>query len=43
MESYAAIGVARYVLFVPPVPGPEAEERLDHLASAVEEYRAAGS
>src|SRR5436190_1198226 len=43
MESYAAIGVARYVLFVPPLPRPEAEERLDHLASAVEEYRAAGS
>src|SRR2546423_3102882 len=43
MESYPAIGLARYVPFVPPVPGPEAEERLDHLASAVEEYRAAGS
>jgi probable F420-dependent oxidoreductase len=43
MESYEAIGISRYVLFVPPVPGPEAEARLDHLAGLIEEYRAAGS
>jgi len=43
METYEATGVARYVLFVPPVPRPEAEARLDHLRSVIEEYRAAGS
>jgi probable F420-dependent oxidoreductase len=43
MASYEAIGVGRYVLFVPPVPRPEAEERLDHLTGVIEEYRAAGS
>jgi probable F420-dependent oxidoreductase len=43
MASYEAIGVSRYVLFVPPVPRPEAEERLDHLSGVIEEYRAAGS
>jgi hypothetical protein len=43
MDSYAAIGVSRYILFVPPVPRPEAEERLDHLTGVIEEYRAAGS
>ena len=43
MASYEAIGVSRYVLFVPPVPRPEAEERLDHLTGVIEEYRAAGS
>jgi len=43
MEAYEAIGVARYVLFVPPVPRPEAEARLDHLIGLIEEYRAAGS
>jgi probable F420-dependent oxidoreductase len=42
MEAYEAIGVDRYVLFVPPVPRPEAEERLDHLTGVIEEYRAAG-
>jgi hypothetical protein len=31
------------VLFVPPVPRPEAEARLDHLAGVIEEYRAGGS
>src|SRR5436190_5028542 len=31
MASYDAIGISRYVLFVPPVPTPEAEARLDHL------------
>jgi len=43
MESYDGIGVSRYVLFVPPVPGPEAEARLDHLTGVIQEYRAAGS
>ncbi len=43
MASYEAIGISRYVLFVPPVPGPEAEARLDHLAGVIEEYQAAGS
>lgn len=43
MERYEAVGVARYVMWVPPAPRPEAEERLDHLARAVKEYRAAGS
>jgi probable F420-dependent oxidoreductase len=43
MEAYEAIGVARYVLFLPPVPRPEAEERLDHLTGVIEEYRTAGS
>jgi probable F420-dependent oxidoreductase len=43
MEAYAGIDVARYVLFVPPVPRDEAEARLDHLVRVVEEYRAAGS
>jgi probable F420-dependent oxidoreductase len=43
MEAYEAIGVDRYVLFVPPVPRPEAEERLDHLTGVIEEYRAAGA
>ncbi len=43
MESYEATGVSRYVLFVPPVPPPEAEARLDHLRGVIEEYRAAGS
>jgi len=42
MASYEGIGVSRYVLFVPPVPRPEAEVRLDHLAGVVEEYRAGG-
>jgi probable F420-dependent oxidoreductase len=43
MEAYEGIGVGRYVLFVPPVPRPEAEARLDHLVGVIEEYRAAGS
>jgi probable F420-dependent oxidoreductase len=43
MEAYEAIGISRYVLFVPPVPRPEAEARLDHLIGLIEEYRAAGS
>jgi probable F420-dependent oxidoreductase len=43
MERYEGVGVGRYVLYVPPVPRPEAEQRLDHLARAMEEYRAAGS
>ena len=41
MAAYDAIGISRYVLFVPPVPRPEAEARLDHLAGVIEEYRAA--
>jgi probable F420-dependent oxidoreductase len=40
---YEGVGVGRYVLYVPPVARPEAEERLDHLTRVVEEYRAAGS
>jgi probable F420-dependent oxidoreductase len=43
MEAYDRIGISRYVLFVPPVPRPEAEERLDHLVGMIDEYRAAGS
>jgi len=43
MESYEAIGISRYVFFVPPVPRPEAEARLDHLTGLIEEYRTAGS
>jgi probable F420-dependent oxidoreductase len=43
MGAYDAIGISRYVLFVPPVPRPEAEARLDHLAGVIEEYRAGGS
>ena len=43
MERYESIGISRYVLFVPPVPRPEAEARLDHLAGLIEEYRTAGS
>ncbi len=43
MERYEGVGVDRYVMWVPPAPRPEAEERLDHLAGAVEEYRAAGA
>jgi probable F420-dependent oxidoreductase len=43
MERYEAIGISRYVLFVPPAPRPEAEARLDHLTGLIEEYRAAGS
>jgi len=43
MESYEAIGIGRYVFFVPPVPRPEAEARLDHLTGLIEEYRTAGS
>jgi probable F420-dependent oxidoreductase len=43
MASYDAIGIGRYVLFVPPVPRPEAEARLDHLTGVIEEYRAAGA
>jgi probable F420-dependent oxidoreductase len=43
IERYEEVGVGRYVLYVPPVARPEAEERLDHLARVVEEYRAAGS
>src|SRR4051794_11300740 len=43
MERYEAIGISRYVLFVPPDPRPEAEARLDHLTGLIEEYRAAGS
>jgi len=43
MAAYDAIGISRYVLFVPPVPRPEAEARLDHLAGVIEEYRTGGS
>ena len=43
MEAYEGIGIGRYLLFVPPIPTREAEERLDHLASVVEEYRTAGT
>jgi alkanesulfonate monooxygenase SsuD/methylene tetrahydromethanopterin reductase-like flavin-dependent oxidoreductase (luciferase family) len=43
MASYEEIGIDRYVLFVPPVSRPEAQERLDHLTGVIEEYRAAGS
>jgi probable F420-dependent oxidoreductase len=43
VASYEKAGVSRYVFFTPPAGRPEAEERLDHLASVVEEYRAAGS
>jgi probable F420-dependent oxidoreductase len=43
MQRYEAVGVSRYVLYVPPVPRPEAEDRLDHLARVVEDYRAIGS
>jgi hypothetical protein len=43
MASYDAIGIGRYVMFVPPVPRAEAEARLDHLVGVIEEYRAAGS
>ena len=43
LAAYDAIGISRYVLFVPPVPRPEAEARLDHLAGVIEEYRAGGS
>jgi len=43
MAAYDAIGISRYVLFVPPVPRPGAEERLDHLAGVIEEYRAGGT
>jgi probable F420-dependent oxidoreductase len=43
MAAYDAIGISRYVLFVPPVPRPDAEARLDHLAGLIEEYRAGGS
>ena len=42
MDAYERAGVGRYVLFVPPVAGPEAEARLDHLAGAIDEYRTAG-
>ncbi len=42
-ERYAAVGVGRYVFFVPPVARDDAEERLDHLAGIVEEHRSAGS
>jgi probable F420-dependent oxidoreductase len=43
IQRYEAVGVSRYVLYVPPVSRPEAEERLDHLARVVEDYRAGGS
>jgi probable F420-dependent oxidoreductase len=43
IDRYEAVGVNRYVLYVPPAPRPKVEERLDHLASVVEEYRTAGS
>ena len=43
MAAYEAIGIGRYVLFVPPVPRPEAEARLEHLTGVIEEYRAAGA
>jgi probable F420-dependent oxidoreductase len=43
IEAYEAIGVNRYVLFVPPFDRPDAEARLDHLAGIIEEYRAAGA
>jgi probable F420-dependent oxidoreductase len=43
IDRYEAVGVSRYVLYVPPAPCSEAEERLDHLASVVQEYRTAGS
>ena len=43
MAAYDAIGISRYVLFVPPVPSPEAEARLDYLADVILEYRAGGS
>jgi probable F420-dependent oxidoreductase len=41
--TYERIGIARYVFFVPSVPRPEAEARLDHLVDVIEESRAAGS
>jgi probable F420-dependent oxidoreductase len=43
MAAYDAIGISRYVLFVPSAPRSEAEARLDHLAGVIEEYRAGGS
>jgi probable F420-dependent oxidoreductase len=43
IQRYETVGVSRYVLYVPPVQRPEAEERLDHLARVVEDYRAGGS
>ena len=43
MAAYEGIGIDRYVLFVPPVPRPEAEARLEHLTGVIEEYRAAGA
>jgi hypothetical protein len=43
MAAYEAIGISRYVLFVPPVSRPEAEARLEHLTGVIEEYRAAGA
>jgi probable F420-dependent oxidoreductase len=43
IQRYETVGVSRYVLYVPPVQHPEAEERLDHLARVVEDYRAGGS
>jgi probable F420-dependent oxidoreductase len=43
LERYERASVDRYVLYVPPVPHPAAEERLDHLARVVEEYRRAGA
>jgi probable F420-dependent oxidoreductase len=43
IERYEAAGVSRYVFYTPSVPRAEAEERLDHVARVVDEYRAAGS
>jgi probable F420-dependent oxidoreductase len=43
IERYEAAGVSRYVFYTPSVPREEAEERLDHVARVVDEYRAAGS
>jgi len=42
VESYEKVGVDRYIFFNPPVPHPEAEERMDRCAAAMAEYAGAG-
>jgi probable F420-dependent oxidoreductase len=41
IERYQGAGVDRYVFWAPPVARPEAEARLDHCASAVEQFQGA--
>ena len=42
MAGYEQAGVTRYLFYMPSVARDEAEQRLDHLAGVIEQYRGAG-